>query len=272
MVDPDERAPSGEEEDGRGFRRSSRRSTRTGMGSPPDILYHATSDRRVKKLLTRGSLEVRGGRPVFLSRHEGQAWQVAHRQVEDPVVLVIDVCRAQREGCRFERNAQGLWQTDGVPLRHVLNLRAGFAEQVSAGGVPVWFGEEGARGALIKVQRRSGITWEVAKGKLEHGESPVQAAIREIREETGSKLLLDLEHSLGTVRYGFQTPDGSPRLKTLHLYLFRTPVLELEFNPATREGVLEVGWFDPELAARLVTHRSLRPVMKRVRDLLMEGG
>ena len=33
MVDPDERAPIGEEEDGRGFRRSSRRSMRTGMGA-----------------------------------------------------------------------------------------------------------------------------------------------------------------------------------------------------------------------------------------------
>lgn len=238
-------------------------------GSPPDILYHATSERRVRKLQARGALEVRGGRPVFLSRHEGQAWHVAHRQVEDPLVLYVDVSRAQRDGCRFERNGQGLWQTEAVPLRHVLNLRPGFAEQVSAGGIPVYFGPDGPELALIKVQRRSGITWEVAKGKLEHGESPVVAAAREIQEEMGHPLALRAIEPLGYIRYGFQTPDGQPRLKTLHMYLFDTPERVLDWSPPAREGVLEVGWFSPELAARLVTHRSLRPLMRRVCHMLL---
>jgi RNA:NAD 2'-phosphotransferase (TPT1/KptA family) len=82
---------------------------------------------RVESALEVGVVEVRGGRPVFLSRHEGQAWQVAHRSSEDPAVLYIDVSRARRDGCYFERNAQGLWQTRQVPVRHVLNLADGFA-------------------------------------------------------------------------------------------------------------------------------------------------
>ena len=122
--------------------------------SPPDILYHATSEGRAERAKARGTLEVRGGRPVYLSRHEGQAWQVAHKQAEHPHVLYVDVSRARRDGCHFERNNQGLWQARSIPARHVLNLRPGFAEQLSAGGLPVWFGPDGPELLLIRVQRR----------------------------------------------------------------------------------------------------------------------
>jgi len=232
--------------------------------SPPDILYHATTLRRIDKLRRAGTLDVRGGRPVYLSRHEAQAWHVAHRQGEEPAVLIIDVARAMRDGCRFERNGQGLWQVAAIPVRHVLNLRDGYAEQVSAGGIPVWFGPRGPELALIRVQRRSGLTWEVAKGKLEDGEAPAEAAAREVNEEMGCAMALHLIAPLGSVRYGFTTPDGSPRLKTLHMFLFRTPERESCFLPSDREGVREVGWFSVEEAARLVTHRSLRPLMIRL--------
>lgn len=238
-------------------------------GSPPDILYHATSIDRVEQALESGFLEVRGGRPVFLSRHEGQAWHVAHRSTEEPAVLYIDVSRARRSGCYFERNAQGLWQTRSVPVRHVLNLADGFAEQISAGGIPVWWGPDGPELALIRVQRRSGTSWEVAKGKLEPGEFPERAAVREVREEMGClDLPLEITRGLGYIRYGFHTPDGMPRLKTLHMYLMDTPERHTDFAPSRREGILEVDWFSPVDAARVCNHRSLRPLMRALRDNL----
>ena len=247
-----------------------RRGRRRRGGAPPDILYHATSLGRIDKALARGIVEVRGGRPVFLSRHEGQAWQVAHRSLSEPAVLYVDVSRARRDGCFFERNSQGLWQTRAIPVRHVLNLADGFAEQVSAGGIPIWYGPEGPRLALIRVQRRSGTSWEVAKGKLEPGESPERAAVREVREEMGCpQLPLRITKSLGFIRYGFHTPDGCPRLKTLHMYLMVTPERCTEFAPSRREGILDVQWFEPEEAARVCNHRSLRPLMRTLRDALM---
>ena len=220
--------------------------------------------------MQQGAVEVRGGRPVFLSRHESQAWHVAHRQSDDPAVLYVDASRARRDGCRFERNAKGLWQCTAIPVRHVLNLREGFAEQVSAGGIPVWAGPNGPELALIQVQRRSGVTWEVAKGKLEPGESPHGAAVREVQEEMGCALELDPFADLGFIRYGFLTPDGSPRLKTLHMYLMHTPSRREDFSPSRREGILAVDWFTPDEAARVVTHRSLRPLMRSVRRMLQE--
>jgi len=247
-----------------------RRGRRRRTGTPPDILYHATSVGRIDKALERGVVEVPGGRPVFLSRHEGQAWQVAHRSLSEPAVLYVDVSRARRDGCYFERNSQGLWQTRAIPVRHVLNLADGFAEQVSAGGIPIWLGPEGPRLALIRVQRRSGTSWEVAKGKLEPGESPEGAAVREVREEMGCPgLPLQIIDRLGYIRYGFHTPDGCPRLKTLHMYLMATPKRHTDFTPSRREGILEVDWFDPDEAARVCNHRSLRPLMRALRDTLL---
>jgi 8-oxo-dGTP pyrophosphatase MutT (NUDIX family) len=111
----------------------------------------------------------------------------------------------------------------------------------------------------------------VAKGKLEPGESPECAAVREVREEMGCPgLPLEITTGLGYIRYGFHTPDGSPRLKTLHMYLMDTPHQWMEFAPSAREGILEVEWFDPAEAARLCNHRSLRPLMRTLRDELAQ--
>jgi len=247
------------------------RPRRPGIG-PPDILYHATTRERAERARDRGVLEVGGGRPVFLSRSESQAWQVAHRHSGEPVVLYIDAARArQLRRCRFERNRQGLWQAGSVPVGHVLNLRPGFAEQASAGGIPILFGDDGPELLLIQVERRHRRTWEVAKGKLELGESPERAAVREVREEIGIPDDLEIVRGLGFVRYGFTTPDREPRLKTLHMFLMRAPVRYEHFAPAEAEGIVSAGWFSPEEAAQLVAHRSLQPLMRRVVSILARG-
>jgi len=191
--------------------------------------------------------------------------------MDEPMVLYIDVSRARRAGCRFSRNGQGLWQVDGVPFRHILNLCDGFAHQASAGGIPVYDGPDGPELLLIRVLRRHNATWEVAKGKLEPGETPPEAAIREVQEEIGRALTLEIERGLGAIRYGFFTPDGSPRLKTLHMFLMRTPERVVDFTPAEGESIVDVGWFTPQEAARATSHRSLRPLMKRVcHDIVAE--
>lgn len=243
---------------------------------PPDILYHATTAPRVDRARHLGVLEVSRGQPVFLSETEEAAWRVAHRLAGEPSVLYIDASRARRDGLRFERVRPGLWAVGPVPARHVLNLHPGFAEQASAGGFLLFEGPTGPELALIKVSRRVGATWEVAKGKMEPCETPVQTCMREICEEMG----LPMEHvsgmevvgTLGKVRYGFQTPSGDPRLKTLHLYLVKVSERWSVFSPSRAEGILEVGWFSPQEAVRLVHHRSLRPLMEELcRKLSFRG-
>jgi len=232
---------------------------------PPDILYHATTAERAERAASMGLLEVARNQPVFLSETEEAAWRVAHRHGAHPRVLFVDAARARRDGLRFEHVRPGLWQVGPIPARHVLNLHPGFAEQASAGGFLLWEGERGPELALIKVGRRVGSTWEVAKGKIEPCETPLQTCKREICEEMGLPLerarQMELVGSLGAVRYGFQTPSGDPRLKTLFVYLIRASERWDDFTPSTSEAIQEVAWFTPREAARLVHHRSLRPLM-----------
>jgi 8-oxo-dGTP pyrophosphatase MutT (NUDIX family) len=240
----------------------------------PDILFHATTEQQLLGALEQGQLTTNSRRRLIFSSDEIQAWRAAHRLQGAARVLCIDTLRARRAGTRFQRNRHnGLYSAQTVPTRHVLNLRDGFDFQLSAGGIPVRKGADGViRMALIQVKRRSGVTWEIAKGKLEEGETPELAAVREVREEMGVETHFDLVRMVGQVRYGFLAPGGLPRLKTIYLYLI-TPREEMDtFVPSEREGIGAVAWFTPEEAARAVTHSSLVPLMQRARDLVQKYG
>jgi len=232
--------------------------------SAPDILYHACDGARAQQAVESGALSLPGGRKLFMSKSESQAWLVAHRGAADPRVLYIDAARAKQSGTQFQLNNRGLWQASGIPVQHVLNLRDGFGHQHSAGGFPVYYGPGGPEIALIKVRRRFGATWEIAKGKLEPGESPLQCAMRELQEEMGATLDLTLEHDFGFARFGFMTPDREPRLKTMYVYQFACAEKVTNFTPAESESVEDVGWFKPAQADKVVKHRSLRPLMRRL--------
>ena len=232
--------------------------------SVPDILYHACDEGRAQQAIDSGALSLSGGRKLFMSKSESQAWLVAHRGSKHPRVLYVDAARAKQNGTHLHLNNRGLWQASAVPVRHVLNLREGFGHQHSAGGFPVFYGPSGPEIALIKVKRRFGATWEIAKGKLEPGESPVQCAMRELQEEMGASLDLTLEADFGFARFGFMTPDREPRLKTMYVYQFACANKVTDFNPAEKESVVDVGWFKPAQADKVIKHRSLRPLMRRL--------
>lgn len=243
----------------------------------PDILYHATTRGRVGRYSRTGQLDAGNNRQVFLSTDEGEAWRVAHcfkarnrrsTANDEPIVLYVDAGRAWRTGVRFHRTRTGLWLTRSVPIRHVLNLRPGFREQVSAGGFLIRRDRGETELALVACVRRSGTTWEIAKGKLEVAETPEQAAMREVQEEMGFEAPLSIGDTLGMVRYGFRTPEGHPRLKSLHVYLIESEEPPEEFDPAENEGIQDVRWFTVNEAVERVTHTSLLPVMKELQERL----
>jgi RNA:NAD 2'-phosphotransferase (TPT1/KptA family)/8-oxo-dGTP pyrophosphatase MutT (NUDIX family) len=247
--------------------------------SCPDLLFHAAPRTRVGDYGEAGCLWAQGRVGVHLSRGEAAAWRVAHRSFVDPVVLVVDAGRARRDGVNFLRVREGLYTAAEVPLRHVLNLREGFAEQASAGGFVVEWSSGGPRLALIRVARRSGTTWEIAKGKLEPGESPVVAAVREVREEMGLFEAVNGLRPLGSVRYGFYTREGTPRLKTIHIFLIEVAGPGGGFTPAQAEGIEEVRWFSVAEAVGVLAHPSLRGTLgellraldERARELGLGG-
>ncbi|HMV66496.1 MAG TPA: NUDIX hydrolase [Myxococcota bacterium] len=254
--------------------------------SLPDILFHASTAAALTRAWETGVLAAPPRRRLLLSNDEPQAWRVAHRlawqarQQGDgahgslPRVAIIDVPRARRAGVRFQTVRPGmLWSTTTIPVAHILNLRRDFDAQLSAGGIPIRrFPDGQVRLALIRVTRRSGRTWEVAKGKMEPGETPEVTAIREVQEEMGIQARMRVLRYIAPVRYGFLAPGGAPRLKTIFLYLLE-PLDAIEaFAPAGAEGIGEVRWFTPDEAVEAVSHPSLQPVMRRARELVTAFG
>ncbi len=241
---------------------------------PPDILFHATTEAGLSRIRAAGELCIGGRRRIFLSADEHSAWRAAHRLDGPPRVVVVDTLRARRAGVRFGRGQQpGLWVSSPIPDRHLLNLREGYAEQWSAGGIPVRSDPDGQiRLALIQVTRRSGVTWEVAKGKLEPGEPPEASAVREVREEMGVDATFRVIRHVADIRYGFLAPGGAPRLKTIFLFLMTPQGSMDDFQPSEREGIGAVRWFTPAEACHMVTHSSLQPAMGRARALIERFG
>ncbi len=247
-------------------KRSSKKRRRP-SSQPPELLFHGTSLSQMKRARDEGMLARHNGQDVYLSTSESQAWKVAHRLNREPVVLVVEARRAERDGVSFRRGRGGLFLTKGVPSRHVLNLGDGYGEQFSAGGFLVRQQEGEMQVALVSCRRGRRDSWEIAKGKLEAGETPQESAKREIQEEMGFTATLEVLHDLGVVHYAFHVPGTGPRLKRLHVYVFRAEPEPVTFEPREEEGIQEVRWFPIDEARRLVPHPSLRPVLTRLAHL-----
>ena len=113
-------------------------------------------------------------------------------------------------------------------------------DEVSAGGLVV--DTTGKLGLLIgrrdqKDATGKKILWSLPKGHIEEGETPEQAALREVAEETGIESAI--EKSLGVIDFWFMA--GGKRIhKTVHHYLFRESGGLLA---AQESEVDEVAWF-----------------------------
>ncbi len=136
-------------------------------------------------------------------------------------------------------------KTETPPSRKPVpkNDRAAFAkrvDEVSAGGLVIDF--SGTQGLLIgridqKDSARTRLLWSLPKGHIEIGETPEEAALREVMEETGIES--QISRSLGIIDFWFMA--GGKRIhKTVHHYLFREVGGLLA--PQVTE-VDEVAWF-----------------------------
>jgi len=113
-------------------------------------------------------------------------------------------------------------------------------DEVSAGGLVI--DESKTKGLLIgrrdhKDSTGTRIIWSLPKGHIEDGETPEQAAVREVAEETG--IHSEIERSLGVIDFWFMA-DGKRIHKTVHHFQFKEVGGLLE---AQVSEVDEVGWF-----------------------------
>jgi 8-oxo-dGTP diphosphatase len=132
--------------------------------------------------------------------------------------------------------------------------------EFSAGGVLVRSIRGRAHVAAIRPRGRSGV-WALPKGKIDAGESAAEAAVREVREETGvdGKLV----EKLGDVRYTYtatwEPVKGEKIFKVVSFFLLTAGRGRInDIDEAMRIEVDEARWLPLDEAPRLLTHKGER--------------
>jgi len=100
--------------------------------------------------------------------------------------------------------------------------------------------------------------WGLPKGHVEGGETPVEAAIREVAEETGLCELHVLEQ-LPTIDWYFKD-QGNLVHKFCHFFLLQCA--SAETRPQLEEGISECVWKTLDEALRIVTYANAREVLR----------
>ncbi len=137
-------------------------------------------------------------------------------------------------------------------------------DEVSAGGLVI--DATGTKGLLIgrkdlKDSKGERLLWSLPKGHIEEGETPEQAAIREVCEETGIES--EISHALGVIDFWFMA--GGKRIhKTVHHYLFKETGGVLA--PQITE-VDDVGWFPLEEIVSMLAYPDEKKLIAKSGEL-----
>ncbi|MEI8296708.1 MAG: NUDIX domain-containing protein [Pseudomonadota bacterium] len=120
--------------------------------------------------------------------------------------------------------------------------------KLAAGVVVVRDTQDGMRFLLLRAYRN----WDLPKGRLEAGETPLEAAIREVREETA---LLDLDFAWGDASIETEPYAGG---KVVRFYVARSVggAVSLPINPTLgRAEHHEFRWVSLDTALALTVPR-----------------
>lgn len=150
-------------------------------------------------------------------------------QYDGPATLEIAVDLLENTSCSelhiYGDNLEKIW----VNFTHMFKVIE------AAGGVV-----NNEKNDILFIRRMG--KWDLAKGKIEKGESREQAAVREIAEETGLHDLI-LQKFINTTFHIYTERNGEKTLKATHWFHVHY-VGNAEPIPQVEEGISEVAWKD----------------------------
>ena len=144
-----------------------------------------------------------------------------------------------------------------IPQSAILNVGDEYwrPESVEAGGGYV-VRRTGEGIELLLIHRRG--VWDLPKGKLDPGETPERAAVREVAEEVGiDEATIQVLGPLPPTVHGYVWPKRDIyAVKTTHWYAMATTAEA--FEPEEREGIEAVTYMPWRTVGELVGYESLR--------------
>lgn len=136
--------------------------------------------------------------------------------------------------------------------------------QISAGGVA--FRQRGDQIDIALISVGENQRWQLPKGLIQPDESPEDAAIREVREETG--LETEVVELLDKIEYWYVSQQGGQRVrfhKYVYFYLLRYQAGDVDDHDWE---VNEARWVEIEKAQDLLAFESEKKVVRRAQTLI----
>ena len=98
--------------------------------TPPDILYHGTSESVLQNIVEQGLLPLKR-RYVYLTSEKSKAMEYAekknfspqHRGYKHPILLIIDAKKAYEDGINFYNDFEHIYSTDNIPWKYIKRIK-----------------------------------------------------------------------------------------------------------------------------------------------------
>jgi 8-oxo-dGTP pyrophosphatase MutT (NUDIX family) len=139
---------------------------------------------------------------------------------------------------------------------------------ISYGVVPIYKDEKGWQVLLIHQISYQGDLrkfWTIPKGHAEEGETPIEVALRELREETGLQNVTLETKQVFTIEYTFNHEDVRIN-KQVDFYIGYCDNQKTSITQP--EEVMELRWCSFAEALKLVPHQNSKDVLLKVQQYL----